>query len=317
MIYTITLNPAIDKAVVINNFGVDKVNRVTKMQLDPGGKGINVSKMIKNLQGESTAIMIAGGYNGKRLEKMLDVIDLDYKTIPCSGETRINVKVFDPNLDTFTDINEKGPEITSTNIEAIDRYLEEVLRRNDLVILAGNVPTGADVDIYQRWCNVARARGAKVILDAEGVALREGVKGKPFIIKPNQEELESFFEMKFTKDEHVVYYAKRIIEMGVSYVIVSQGADGVMVIAEDYEMKIKGLKVKVKSTVGAGDSMVAAVAQGLEEKFKADETLDMEAMRKIVSYGVAASSASIEQEGTVMGEVGRINELFEKVIQQA
>lgn len=314
MIYTITLNPAIDKAVVIDNFALDQVNRVSKMQLDPGGKGINVSKMVKNLHGESTAIMIAGGYNGKSLETMLDAIDISYKTIPCKGETRINVKVFDPTKMTFTDINEKGPEITTVNIEAIDRYLEEVLRVKDILVLAGSLPTGAPIDIYQRWCNVARLRGAKVILDAEGEALRQGVKGQPFMIKPNQEELESFFEVKFTKDEHVIYYAKRIIEMGVEYVIVSQGAEGVMLIAKNWEAKINGLKVKVKSTVGAGDSMVAAIAYKLVEIFTEKRSLTEATMREIVAYGVAASSASIEQEGSIMGQAKRINELYRKLI---
>lgn len=313
MIYTITLNPAIDKAVTVENFKVDKVNRVSAMQLDPGGKGINVSKMISNLGGLSTAIMVAGGYNGKQLEQMLDEIKITYETIPVEGETRINVKMFDPVNQTFTDINEKGPLVDGKIIEMIDRYLEKVLEEDDILILAGSIPAGAPADIYRRWCNMARIRGAKVILDAESEVLRQGVKGKPLIIKPNQEELESFFDVQFTKDEHVVYYSKRIIEMGVTYVIVSQGAEGVMIVAKDWEQKIPALKLKVKSTVGAGDSMVAAIAAGLEKAYRNGAEPDEQTMADIVAYGAAASSASIEQEGTIMGELDRIEELYKKI----
>ncbi len=280
MIYTITLNPAIDKAVTIDRFKVDEVNRISKVHQDPGGgKGINVSKMIHNLHGTSTAIYIAGGHTGRMLTEMVKDMGLTYKVVVCEGETRVNIKVCDPYKNTFTDINEPGPTIELENLEVIDNYLENVLCSNDVLVLAGSLPKGVPTDIYRRWSDMARIKGGvKVIMDAYGEVLVNGIKGKPFIVKPNQEELESFFDVKFTEDDHVIYYAKRLLDMGVSYVIVSQGgADGCMLISKDAVAKIPPIVVDVKSTVGAGDSMVAAIAHGVEEILSDDEILDLRA----------------------------------------
>lgn len=311
MIYTITLNPAIDKTVMIDDFGVDKVNRINKIQLDPGGKGINVSKMIQNLGGHSTAIMIAGGHSGDLLTDMLDDMNITYETIKCDGETRTNIKVCDMEKGTFTDINEPGPEVGIAILNTIDTYLERVLKPGDILSLSGSLPKGTPKDIYQRWCNMARVRGVKVLLDADGEVLKKGTKGKPFLIKPNQEELEHSFNFKFTKDEHVIYYAKRIIESGVSYVVVSQGEDGCILVSRDHSAKINPIRVNVKSTVGAGDSMVAAIAYCLDSN--QDEDIDFDKMYRYVAYGVAASSASIEQDGTIMGSKERIEDFYQQL----
>lgn len=312
MIYTITLNPAIDKMVLVDDFGVDKVNRVTKVQQDPGGKGINVSKMVHNLEGSSIAVMIAGGHAGGLLKEMLDEIGIQAKVFECDGETRTNIKVCDIKNGTFTDINEPGPQVDVRLMKVLDDYLNQVLEAGDIVSLSGSLPKGVPDDIYQRWSNIARIKGAKVILDADGEILKKGIKGKPFMIKPNKEELERCFDLHFNKDEHIVYYARRIIEMGVSYVVVSQGEDGCLLISKEHNAKIRPLRVQVKSTVGAGDSMVAAIANCLDKSEEKGEP-DFDRMYKYVTYGVAASSASIEQDGSIMGTMDRINELYDRL----
>lgn len=313
MIYTITLNPAIDKAVTIDNFRVDEVNRVKTIQLDPGGKGINVSKMVKQLHGRSVAVMVTAGANGGLLQTMLRNENVVFKAIDCPGETRVNLKVFDPEKKTFTDINEPGPKVEAASIEAIDMYLKDVLRKNDIVTLSGSLPEGVAKDIYKHWCEVASVKGAKVILDADREALVKGLEGKPYMIKPNQDELEAYFGVTFSDDENMVQYTRTLIEKGIKIIVVSQGEEGCMLVTKDNVAKISPIDVTVKSTVGAGDSMVAGIAHGLEAAFEDGELLDFEKMIEIVTYGVASSSASIERAGTIMGEVERVNELYELV----
>lgn len=312
MIYTITLNPAIDKAVVVENFRTDEVNRVSKVHLDPGGKGINVSNMIKKLHGQSVAVMVVGGHNGEMLTDMLDLMDVTYKAIPCKGETRINIKVFDPIRKTFTDINEAGPEIGSQELRAISDYLEMHLQEKDLMTLAGSIPLGVPTDIYAQWITLAKKKGAKVILDASGQALVKGIEAQPYLIKPNQEELEAYFKRPLKTDADVAECGRMLTSKGIGHVVVSQGAQGSMLITGDRVGKISPVKVAVKSTVGAGDSMVAAIARGIEDVFEDGEVPDFEKVLEIVAYGAAASCASIEQEGTIMGELEQVNAFFEK-----
>lgn len=313
MIYTITLNPAIDKGVTIENFRTNEVNRVTKMQQDPGGKGINVSHMVHKLEGQSVALMVTGGHNGQLLENMLDDIGVTYKAIPCEGETRTNLKIYDPVRKTFTDINEAGPNIGTAQLDAIDQFLEENLKPNDLISMSGSIPKGVPTDIYARWTTLAKEKGAKVILDASGEALTKGIDSLPFMIKPNQEELEAYFDGSFKSDQDVAACGKILTAKGIDYVVVSQGADGCLVISADKVGKISPIKVNVKSTVGAGDSMVAGIAKEIEDMLQKETKIEFDDLLKSVAYGTAASTASIEQEGTIMGELNRVNALFKNV----
>jgi 1-phosphofructokinase len=314
MIYTITLNPAIDKAVVIEDFTIDKVNRIKELQEDPGGKGINVSKMIKELNGNSTAVIVKGGQNGKKLEGMLEDMKLDYKSISCDGETRINLKVVDRKNDTFTDINEPGPVLNNKILDALEDYLGSNLKENDILVLAGSISRGAPVDIYKKWSLIANSKGARVIMDADGQALIKGMEGIPFLIKPNQEELERYFKESFEDDGDVAYYSKLLVDDGINFVIVSQGIKGCLLVSKEGVTKFDALKVKVKSTVGAGDAMVASIAHGVEEVLSSKDQVSHKEMETIVAYGVAASSASIEQPGTIMGSKGRVEELKAMVV---
>jgi 1-phosphofructokinase len=309
MIYTITLNPAIDKAVVIEDFTIDKVNRIKELQEDPGGKGINVSKMIKELEGNSTAVIVKGGQHGLKLEGMLEDMNLNYESIACAGETRINLKIVDKINNTFTDINEPGPVLNGEILEELEGYLESNLKDKDILVLAGSISRGAPVDIYKKWIQIANSMGAKVILDADREALIKGMEGIPFLIKPNQEELERYFKKTFEDDEDVAYYSKLLVDDGINFVIVSQGIKGCLLVSKEGVTKFDALKVKVKSTVGAGDAMVASIAHGVEKVLSSKEEVSHKEMESIVSYGVAASSASIEQPGTIMGSKDRVEEL--------
>lgn len=311
MIYTLTLNPAIDRTLYIQDFDKNKVNRIEMYREDPGGKGINVSKMIYQLDGESIAIMITGGYAGEKLEDELRKGHINFVSFKTNESTRTNLKIVDTVNHTFTDVNEAGPTITQGLLDQIDNYLEQVIKEDDILVLAGSIPRGVPTDIYYQWCTLCNKKGAKVILDADQQALKIGLHGKPFMIKPNQEELESYFGVKFESDEELITKSQELIDFGVSTILVSQGSKGCILITNEYSVKFDALKVKVKSTVGAGDSMVAAIAFGLD--LLGSVKVDAEKYSNIVALGVAASSASIECEGTIMGSKQRIYELKELV----
>jgi len=313
MIYTVTLNPAIDKTVSINDFQVNEVNRITKMREDPGGKGINVTKMIQNFDGESQAILIAGGTTGQRLVALMEEQSLNYHVIANSGATRINIKVVDQEKHTFTDINEPGPLVDEEVILALDNYLKEQLTDKDILVLAGSIPRGISKDIYKHWCEMANSIGAKVILDADGEAFKEGIKGQPYIIKPNETELEEYFGTKFADEHTMIVMARKFTTEGIYCVAISRGSKGCILVTGDSAFDYKPLKVDVKSTVGAGDSMVAAMAFGLDKLIKPTDRWQIKSIEDIVSFGVAASSATIELDGTKMGSLDRVSTLFGSV----
>ena len=189
MIYTVTLNPALDKTVEIPNLALDTVNRITKMRTDPGGKGINVSKVIAKLGGTSKAIGILAGNSGKAIQDALDSEGLAHNFRFVPGETRTNLKVIDPENHTNTDINEPGIEVDAPELTALLYDLLKELKRGDIVVLAGSLPKGAPKDTYYTWVESCKKAGAKVFLDADGELLAEGLKAAPYLVKPNNDEL--------------------------------------------------------------------------------------------------------------------------------
>lgn len=186
MIYTVTLNPALDKTVEIPGMALDTVNRITSMRTDPGGKGINVSKVIAKLGGESCAVGILGGESGRTLLAALEREGLRTHFRFVEGQTRTNLKIIDRALHTNTDINEPGLTVSPADLDALLRDLLGMVREGDIVVLAGSLPQGAPQDTYRVWTAACREKGARVCLDADGVLLAEGLKAAPYLIKPNE-----------------------------------------------------------------------------------------------------------------------------------
>ncbi len=311
MIYTVTLNPAIDKTIYVDNFMLNSVNRVQSIRADPGGKGINVTKMIQNLEGESVAITISGGRTGLMLESLLADGNIQYQSFKCKDETRINTKMVDKTNNQFTDINEPGPIVATQLIEKIEAYLSDVLCKEDILVLSGSVPRGVTKNIYKKWCELGKKLGVKVLLDADGELLYEGIEGQPYLIKPNEKELASYFNVKTTDPYAIADKCEVLFDKGVEVVVVSLGKEGCVLLTNENGIIFKAICVEVKSTVGAGDSMLAAIAHSLHALNSHDYSLNE--LVEAVTLGVAASSASIEQEGTIMGKKTRILELKQQV----
>lgn len=314
MIYTVTLNPAIDKTVEIGNFAIDRVNRVENYREDPGGKGINVSKMVNTLHGDTVALLITGGHTGQQLKEQLDAQSVAYRAFEVEGATRINTKIVDKVNETFTDVNERGPLVGKDTITDIDAYLTETLTAEDILVLAGSLPQGVPKDIYNHWIKLAGEKGTKVILDADGDVFEMGLDAVPYMIKPNDKELEMFFDTTFESEEAMVARASEILDKGIRLVVISQGEKGCLLLAKEGVVKIPPLKVNVQSTVGAGDSMVAAIAhelQSIDESQPADVIL--QAFADALKMGVAASTATIQEAGTKMGSLESIQSILQQV----
>ncbi len=304
MIYTITLNPAVDKTIRLKDFSVNHVNRADDIREDAGGKGINVSKMIKNLKGESLALGICAGNSGAFILSQMDEMGLDHLFVRGKGQTRTNIKIVDDLNKTFTDINEQGRPVDEAAIQTLEELLFSKITEGDLLVLAGSVPMNISKDIYKEWIEKAKKKGVKVLLDADRELLELGIQAGPYLIKPNIEELESLFNQKIENIDEGIALAKSLLKYGIEVIVISRGSEGCVVVTAEETWHLPSLNVTVKSTVGAGDSMVAALAYALDQNYSLEDAIIL---------GVAASSASIMQEGTIMGDLGTILELKQKV----
>lgn len=304
MIYTVTLNPALDKTVEIPGMALDTVNRITEMRTDPGGKGINVSKVIAKLGGESCAAGILGGGSGKMLEKLLEGEPFATRFRFVEGQTRTNLKIIDRERHTNTDINEPGLTVTDADLDALLHELLAELRPGDIVVLAGSLPKGAPQDTYRSWTAACKKAGARVFLDADGALLAEGLKAAPYLIKPNDDELSRLAGKKLETLEELTAEGRRLLERGIERVVISFGGRGALYLRKGSTIYAEGLKVPVGSTVGAGDSVVAALAyaeaQGLSEE-------------EAVRLSTAAGAANVMCSGTQAAEREAVEALLPKV----
>ena len=305
MIYTVTLNPALDKTATVPHFALDSVNRITELREDPGGKGINVSKVIAKLGGESRALALLGGSVGEKIEKGLAEEGIDVWSFPANGETRTNLKVVDPELDTHTDINEPGPEATVAQLDAMLDSLIEAIAEGDVVVLSGSLPKGAPVGTYGAWTRACSEAGARVFLDADGDALSHGLKALPHLAKPNDAELSRLCGKRLEGVPEIAKVASELVASGINRVVVSMGGAGAVIAEEGTVLLARSPKVRVGSTVGAGDSVVAALA------FAAERGMDLEETARLA---MATGAANVMQSGTQAAERELVDSLLDKVV---
>lgn len=304
MIYTVTLNPAIDKTVEIPSFIVDTVNRIARIQEDPGGKGINVSKVIERLGGDSEAYAVLGGDTGEKLRRMLSGCRFTLESIWTDRATRTNTKVVDPVLHTNTDINEPGgcPDVRA--LEELRRSLETKLKEGDILVLSGSVPPGVNRGIYGDLARMGRERGARVFLDADGPLFCEGVEAVPFLVKPNRYEMERYFGRPIETEEEILEAGREFLQKGISVALISLGGEGAVMCSGGGWIRAEGLSVPVVSTVGAGDSMVAAFAYALDRGM---------GFERAFRLSVAAGSAAVTCSGSQAPDAGLVRELYGQV----
>ncbi len=305
MIYTVTLNPALDKTVQIPSLTLDTVNRITEMRTDPGGKGINVSKVIHKLGGRSTVLALLGGSTGRNIADALEEMGLTCRMTFIPGETRTNLKIVDPVLHTNTDINEPGITVTAAILDSMLEELISMLNSGDIVAISGSLPKGAPQDTYYHWVARCKEAGAKVFLDADGALLAAGLKAAPYLVKPNNDELSRLTGNKPETEADLIAAGRSLLDQGVSRVVISMGGEGALYITPDEVIRAEGLKVPVGSTVGAGDSVVAALAVAEERGLSLAET---------VRLSTATGAANVMCSGSQAAELDVIESLIPRVI---
>lgn len=260
MVYTVTLNPALDYVMKLKALRTDDINRTDGEEIYYGGKGINVSVILTQLGIPNTALGFLGGFTGKKLEEMLknDNISCDFNYLK-NGDTRINVKI---KADKEIDLNACGPEITKEDMQSFLRKLDGI-KSGDYLILAGSIPNTLPDDIYEQILERVGDRNINCVVDATGDLLKNVLKYKPFLIKPNHHELGDLFSVQIKSDDDIVKYSKKLQEMGARNVLVSMAKDGAMLTDENGCVhKIGNAKGKLINSVGCGDSMVAGFTAG-------------------------------------------------------
>lgn len=304
MIYTVTLNPALDKTAEIENFRPDSVNRIRALRTDPGGKGVNVSKVIAKLGGTSVAAAILGGGSGRLIADALAQLGIAgmFRFVP--GETRTNLKIIDPVQHTHTDINEPGIPADAGVLAGLLAELTGRLAPGDLVVLSGSLPAGAPADTYRVWVRACRQAGASVFLDADGELLAQGILAGPDLIKPNRDELSALVGRELGTLPEIAAAARSLLLRGVGRVVVSLGGDGALFAGPERTVYAEGLRVPVGSTVGAGDSVVAALAFARERGLSPEDT---------VRLAMATGAANVMCSGTQAAEYAAVEALLDRV----
>lgn len=288
-IMTVTLNPCIDKTITLNGFCEGGLNRASDVRVDAGGKGVNVAKVLKQLDADVLAVGALGDSGSEKLLRELKErgITADFLTI--SGETRTNYKLFDRVRGQVTEINEPGFSVGEEEIQGMISLIEKHLPQVDVMVLAGSLAPGFPKELYGSLTRLARSYGTKVIVDADGESFSSALKAGPYAIKPNRFELEQFFGKTLSSDEELLCCGRALLEKGVSLVAISLGADGAVYVTKNEAFRVKLAPVKCQSTVGAGDSMVAAIASCISEG------TDLKALASMAS---AAGTATASKPGT-------------------
>lgn len=260
MIYTVTLNPSIDYVIRLDEFKIGEINRTSEEYVYPGGKGINVSLILNELGHTTKALGFISGFTGAYIRDSLKSKGLDEDFINLeSGFTRINVKLKSINE---TEINGQGPIISDADLDKLFQKLD-TLTENDVLVLAGSIPNTLDSSLYQKIMKRLADKNIKIIVDATKDLLIKVLKYRPFLIKPNNHELEELFDVKLETTDDIITYALKLQEMGAKNVLVSLGKDGALLITEDGDIfKSNVASGQVKNSVGAGDSMVAGFIAG-------------------------------------------------------
>ncbi len=263
MIYTVTFNPSIDYIVRLDRFTTGEINRVNYEQILPGGKGINVSIVLKNLGHESTALGFTAGFTGTAMRQMLASFGVAEDFVPLGdGFSRINVKI---KAERETEINGQGPVITEEARRALFDKLDR-LARGDTLVLAGSIPNTLPDDMYERIMEHLAGRGIRIVVDATKNLLRRVLKYRPFLIKPNNHELGEMFGVALQTDEEIVAHAKKLQAEGAENVLISMAGDGALLITKEGEFyRAPAPRGTLVNSVGAGDSMVAGFLAGFME----------------------------------------------------
>lgn len=289
MITTVTLNPAIDRTVVVEAFAFGEVNRVQSVREDMGGKGINVARILKALGSPAQATGFIGQANIGHVRALLEQDGLDTDLIEIDAATRTNTKLLDLQTRSTTDINEAGFAVDAAAIAAITAKIDDLSAQSQFMVFSGSLPQGLPSDFYRQLISRVQPP-CQSVLDADGILLLEGLKAAPTLIKPNIHELESALETCLETESAIVEACHRLIsQYGIVYVLVSMGGAGSILVSQDRAIFAEPLKVEVRGTVGAGDSMLAGFIHCLAQNLGLEQAL---------AWATACGALAVSKVGT-------------------
>jgi len=302
---TLTLNPTIDKSAEVDHVTSEKKLRCRSPRYEPGGGGLNVSRAIRKLGGESTALYLAGGLQGRRLQDLLDEEKLDHRPVPIAEPTRENLIVYEDKSGEQYRFGMPGPEVSESEWRGLLDSLRDRDPAPDYLVASGSRPPGVPDDFYARLARLCREKGTRMILDASGDPLVEAVREGVFLVKPNVAELRTLAGTDDFQDEaELEELACRLTRDGVVEVVVaSLGAAGAMLAWKDQCRRLRAPTVSIKSKVGAGDSMVAGIVLGLSRGRSIPDA---------ARFGVAAGAAAVTTPGTELCRREDAERLFER-----
>lgn len=304
MIFTLTLNPAVDRELTVDSIEFDTVLRATEWRVDCGGKGFNVARMLQSLGLPSTALGFAAGRAGELLSDKLQELGIETDFVWVEGETRTNVSIVGGDNGHYVKVNEPGPSIGADDIARMKEKVQARVQAGDWWVLAGSLPPGVPAEMYGELIEIIHSAGAKVFLDTSSEALAKSCGTAPLLVKPNAEEANELTGLPVASTREIAEAAKAICVKGPVHVIVSLGKDGAVLVDKKQAWKALSPKIVEKNPIGAGDSMVAGVIWGLS----AGEEI-VEALRR----GVACGAATASRTGTAVGTLAQVRDLLEKV----
>jgi len=301
MIYTLTANPSLDRTFVVPHLKVGEYNRGQVTKLDPGGKGINVSRNLREMGVDSIIVGYFGGSTGQALVDKLQKHGFTVEALPVTGETRSNITLIESDNGRWTKLNEYGPEISPQMAEALLDFAREHTQTEDIWVLSGSLPPGLPADFYAQLITIIKERGGLTYLDSSGPALMHGCRAAPYLVKANRVEAQTVLGRTLDTRESCYLALRDFLNMGISMAVISLGADGAVLGTAKETVAGRPPSVTVKNPVGAGDAMLAALVVAHLRGWSPDQA---------ACYAIAAGTASAMQEGTATAKPAQIKELL-------
>ncbi len=304
MIATITLNPALDRSIYVEKLLPNDTNRILKVETDVGGKGINASRVLRELGSETVSLGFVGGKTGRFIEHELQHEGIETDFVHVSAETRTNIGIQEASGAPPTTLNEPGPTIIGEELTELFGKVRMAASRSSMVICGGSLPPGVPADVYHTIVALVQAEGAQAILDADGEPMRLGMEAEPFMIKPNKDEVNRLIGVEIKSLDDAIHAVNILQESGVKLVVISMGADGAIAGSEEGIWQAVPPKVQVVSTIGSGDSMVAGIAHVISQGEPLPEALRL---------GSAAGAATAMTDGTEICRAPGVQSLVDRV----
>lgn len=304
MIYTVTLNPALDRELTVPAIQYDAVLRATEVRIDYGGKGFNVSRALCALGERSVALGFLGGMTGHRFVKGLPSLGIAVDFVEIKDETRTNISIVTTNRSRYLKVNEPGPEISRVEQAALLEKIKGLAKSGDWWVLSGNLPRGVPADFYAQMIDLVQAAGARVILDTSGEPLKHGCEAGPFLVKPNAEEAAELTGIAVTTPDNARAAVLAITKLGAQHVFMSFGKLGALLFDGERAWFAAAPTIEEKNPIGAGDCAVAGLTWGLSRNLTTPEAL---------RWGVASGSAAASLAGTTVGDYALVSALVERV----